>query len=228
MERAAESKRERTLSLSSTISRTSVESKAGGSSSMSCSAMVSRWGWNPPFRPDPPLGLGRGLRAVTPTKAILLDMQRVRSQASDQARLGSLWARHHGAATMAPALGSHGRVAQQLGPCQFSFTVSDAAWSVACMHAQRMVNAWNGLVGRVAHSCFAPSRSATHCFRAARCRRLRRTRGRSAFITASASAAPLATPSAASQQGDSRCSAGRGGSHSPWHADPPHSQQPGP
>lgn len=49
------------------------------------------------------------------------------------------------------------------------------------------------------HSCLPPSRAAIHCFSAAFWRRLSRTRGRSAFIRASASAAPLAFPSAAPQ-----------------------------
>lgn len=54
--------------------------------------------------------------------------------------------------------------------------------------------------GHAVYSRLRPSRAAAHCFSAAFCRLLSRTRGRSAFIRASASAGPLANPSAAMKQ----------------------------
>ena len=65
--------------------------------------------------------------------------------------------------------------------------------------------------GLAAYSRLSASRAATHCFRAAFCRLLSRTRGRSAFISASASAAPLARPSAA--QGGWHGNRGWAGAH---------------
>lgn len=86
---------------------------------------------------------------------------------------------------------------------------ASAAATAAQLRRQRVAPAYSRLPA---------SRAATHCFRATFCRLLSRTRGRSTFISASASAAPLARPSAA-REGRAH-QAGAGGWHTTtcgWH-----------